>query len=74
MSKADEQKCPARFRHQFAGRPVRGPDGQLGIRVRPFGRAVALNEVDAISGATTTCRKVGAMVNSVITQLLEEPQ
>ena len=70
---ADEQKCPARFRHQFAGKPVRIGD-EIGIRVRPFGRAAALNEVDAISGATTTCRKVGDMVNSAIIQLLEEPQ
>ena len=68
---ADEDKCPARFRHQFAGKPVRLGD-EIGIRVRPFGQASADNEVDAISGATTTCRKVEAMVNSVLTQLAEE--
>ncbi len=69
----DEKDCPARFRHQFVGKPVRIGD-EIGIRVRPFGRAEALNEVDAISGATTTGRKIEAMVNAVITQLIEEPK
>jgi len=59
-----------RFCKQFTGKRIVGPDGTYGFRIRRGG-AVALNEVDAITGATMTCRKVQDMLNEVIRRIGE---
>lgn len=59
-----------RFRRQFEGRAIRDVAGRPGIRIRR--NATALNEVDAITGATMTCEKVEAMLNKVIIQIVHE--
>ena len=58
------------FTRQFQGKSIEGPDGKPGIRVVP--NPVARNEVDAITGATETSKKVQAMLNSVIERLTRE--
>ena len=59
------------FRRQFEGRTIRDITGKPGIRIRRAG-AAALNEVDAITGATMTCDKVEAMLNTVIRRIVQE--
>ena len=59
------------FRRRFEGRTIRNLAGKPGIRIRRGG-AKALNEVDAITGATMTCDKVEAMLNAVIRRIVQE--
>ena len=57
------------FGKQFVGRSIDVPGAPPGIRVVRT-RTGALNEVDAISGATLTCDKVAAMLDTVSKQVL----
>lgn len=57
------------FRAQFAGKRIRAGGGQPALRIRPPGTASAANEVDGLTGATMTCRKVEAMLNTAIANL-----
>ncbi len=57
------------FQDQFQGKSIEGADGRLGMRVRVG--ASGPNEVDAITGATMTCDKVEAMLNSVIEKVVK---
>ena len=59
------------FRQRFVGKTIRDIAGKPGIRIRRGG-AKAPNEVDAITGATTTCDKVEAMLNDVVTLITQE--
>ena len=59
------------FRDKFKGKTIRDLTGKPGLRI-VRGGAVGPNEVDAISGATMTCNKVEAMVNTVIVRIVEE--
>lgn len=58
------------FRAQFVGKSIFSISGQPGIRIVRGGGADAQNEVDAITGATMTCRKVEAMINATIMKLV----
>jgi len=55
------------WREKFKGKRIEGPAGEVGIRIRSG--AAGINEVDAITGATMTCRKVEAMLNDVIERI-----
>lgn len=57
------------FTDQFKGKSIVGADGKVGIVIGGGGMELAINEVDAISGATMTCDKVQAMLNEVIEKL-----
>jgi len=57
------------FGKQFVGRSIDVPGAPPGIRVVRT-RTGARNEVDAISGATLTCDKVAAMLDTVSKQVL----
>ena len=57
------------FRARFVGRSIRGADGELGIRIKTG--APGPNGIDAITGATTTCKKVQAMLDTVIIQYID---
>ena len=59
------------FKDQFKGKLIYGAAGRPGIRIRTGG-AVGPNEVDAITGATMTCRKVEAMINEAVELFAEE--
>jgi len=61
------------FQDQFKGKSIRGADGEPGIRIlkEPRG-APADNEVDGITGATMTCRKIEQMLNDRIRRLIRE--
>jgi len=59
------------FCKQFEGKKIVGRDGKAGIFIRR-GRANAINEVEAITGATMTCEKVEAMLNTIINRIVEE--
>lgn len=54
-----------KFRGQFEGKSIVGPDGTPGIIISVGGED-APNKVDGISGATMTCDKVQAMLNEAI--------
>ena len=56
------------FRNQFIGKSIVAEDESPGIRIRRGGHGP--NEVDAITGATMTCEKVEAMLNTVIVQIV----
>jgi len=56
----------AKFRGQFVGKSIVGPEGRPGLRVVKPGTAQGPNEVDAITGATMTSARVEAMLNEVI--------
>jgi Na+-transporting NADH:ubiquinone oxidoreductase subunit C len=58
------------FRQQFEGKQITGADGGGGIRIVRPGGARAENEVDAITGATMTCKKVEAMLNETIDKIV----
>lgn len=60
------------FRSQFVGKSIVDEEGRPGIRIVMKEPADGINEVDAITGATMTCRKVEAMVNAIIRQLVAE--
>jgi len=55
------------WREKFKGKRIEGPAGEVGIRI--CRGAEAINEVDAITGATMTCEKVEAMLNDVIERI-----
>lgn len=60
------------FRDQFVGKSIYAADGKVGIRLVKKGeRTDADNEIDAISGATLTCKRVEIMVNEVLVRLKE---
>jgi len=59
-----------KFRDQFVGKSIVGPDGETGLRVVPPGTARAANEVDAVTGATMTSARVEAMLNEVIAEIV----
>ncbi len=58
------------FRQQFKGKQITGADGRGGIRIVKAGGARAENEVDAITGATMTCKKIEAMLNETIEKIV----
>ncbi len=61
------------FRDRFVGKSIYAPDGKVGIRLVKKGRRTgADNEIDAISGATLTCKRVEVMVNEVLVRLVKE--
>ncbi len=60
------------FRSGFVGKSVRSAEGPPGIRIVKEGTAKGPNEIDGISGATTTCRRVEAMVNKAISRIVKE--
>jgi Na+-transporting NADH:ubiquinone oxidoreductase subunit C len=60
------------FRRQFEGKRIADEAGKIGIIIKPSGKASAINEVDAITGATMTCDKVEAILNEVITKIIDE--
>lgn len=63
------------FKKQFKGKSIFSPDGKPGIRIlRGKWPRKKANEVDGLTGATMTCSKVQAMLNAVITQIVEEHQ
>ena len=59
------------FRNQFSGKSILDESGKPGIVIRGAGN-VEHNRVDAITGATMTCDKVQAMLNSVIRTIIRE--
>lgn len=60
------------FRDRFKGKRIVGDSGKAGIIIKGGGERNAVNEVDAITGATMTCDKVAAILNSVIAQIVKE--
>lgn len=52
------------FCRRFVGRKIVSSEGEVGLRVTAPGKAADLNEVDGITGATMTCRKVEAMLTA----------
>lgn len=61
------------FRNRFLGKRIVGADGRCGIRITRPGQAAAVNEVDGITAATKTCRKVQTMLNAAIERIVREP-
>ena len=60
------------FRKQFEGKQIVDATGKAGIIIKGGSGENAINEVDAISGATMTCNKVQAILNSVIKDIVKE--
>jgi len=61
------------FRNRFVGKSVYSAGGEVGIRlVKKARRTGADNEIEAISGATLTCKRVEVMVNEVLVRLVKE--
>jgi len=56
------------FRRRFEGKRIRSG----GLRIVPPGAASTDSEVDGISGATITCRKVEDMLNRTIEKVIRE--
>lgn len=59
------------FRGQFKGKSIADANGKPGMRLVRDG-ADAINEVDAITGATITCNKVEQMLNKTIALIMKE--
>jgi Na+-transporting NADH:ubiquinone oxidoreductase subunit C len=59
------------FRGGFVGKKIVGPSGQPGIIIKKGAEKNAVNEVDAISGATLTCDKVQQLLDSVIEKIVK---
>ena len=59
------------FRNKFKGKAIEDGSGKPGIIVRQGG-AAGPNEVDAISGATMTCKKVEKMLSAVAERIVKE--
>ena len=57
------------WKKKFVGKRI---DGEGGIRIITRGKAVGPHEVDGITSATMTCRKVEALLNAKIEQLRKE--
>jgi Na+-transporting NADH:ubiquinone oxidoreductase subunit C len=60
------------FRGQFEGKKITDDAGNVGIVIKGGGEASAINEVDAITGATMTCDKVEAILNEVAQKIVKE--
>lgn len=61
------------FRDRFVGKSIYSPGGEVGIKlIKKVRRTGADNEIDAISGATLTCKRVEIMVNEVLVRLVKE--
>ena len=60
------------FREQFKGKIIESSTGEVGIRIVRGGGASGPHEVDAITGATMTSRKVEGMLNEVLGRLPRE--
>lgn len=60
------------FRKAFVGKKIVNESGQPGIIIKGGGETNAINEVDAISGATMTCDKVEELLNNVIEKIVKE--
>jgi Na+-transporting NADH:ubiquinone oxidoreductase subunit C len=60
------------FRRQFEGKKITDDSGNVGIVIKGGGEASAVNEVDAITGATMTCDKVEAILNEVAQKIVKE--
>ncbi len=60
------------FREQFEGKKIIDDAGNVGIIIKGSGKASAINEVDAITGATMTCDKVEAILNEVAQKIVKE--
>jgi Na+-transporting NADH:ubiquinone oxidoreductase subunit C len=60
------------FRKQFEGKKIVDETGRAGIVISGGGQKHAVNEVDAITGATMTCEKVEAILNTVIERIVKE--
>jgi Na+-transporting NADH:ubiquinone oxidoreductase subunit C len=58
------------FRERFKSRRIIDADGKSGIRIRRAGGHRAENEVDAITGATMTCKKVEEILNETIEKIV----
>lgn len=60
------------FRNQFAGKSIVDQAGKPGIIIGTSGGKAGQNQVDAITGATMTCDKVEAMLNTVIEKIVRK--
>jgi Na+-transporting NADH:ubiquinone oxidoreductase subunit C len=60
------------FRRQFEGKKITDDAGNAGIVIKGGGEASAINEVDAITGATMTCDKIEAILNEVAQKIVKE--
>jgi len=60
------------FRKQFEGKKIIDDAGNVGIILKGGGKASAINEVDAITGATMTCDKVESILNEVAEKIMKE--
>ena len=59
----------ASFRNAFVGKEIVDASGEPGLIIKGGGEQNAVNEVDAISGATMTCDKVEELLNTVIEKI-----
>jgi Na+-transporting NADH:ubiquinone oxidoreductase subunit C len=59
------------FREQFEGKKITDDTGNIGILIKSGGSS-AINEVDAITGATMTCDKVEAILNEAARKIVKE--
>lgn len=60
------------FRQQFKGKRIIDANGKSGIRISKPSTAPAENKVDAITGATMTCRKLETILNETIEKIVRE--
>jgi len=60
------------FLEGFEGKKIVDASGKPGIIIKGGGETNAINEVDAISGATMTCDKVEELLNNVIEKIVQE--
>ena len=60
------------FRSRFTGKSITDRAGKAGIIIGRLGRTPAQNQVDAITGATMTCKKLEEMLNAVIKKIVKE--
>jgi Na+-transporting NADH:ubiquinone oxidoreductase subunit C len=58
------------FRERFKSRKIINADGKSGIRIRRTGETPAENELDAITGATMTCKKLETILNETIEKIV----
>jgi len=59
------------FRNRFQGKAIEDDSGKPGVIIRRGG-AAGPNEVDAITGATMTCKKVQKMLSAVAERIVRE--
>ena len=60
------------FGSRFVGKSIQSADERVGIRIVKKGTAKEPNEIDGITGATLTCKRVEVMVNEVLVRLVKE--